>query len=394
MDKPAEEDSDVNDERCEIQAGGDNPDRVMEGNENHPDRHDLLTDTDPPLSTGSIENLLDDIPPIRHSTRIPQPTAIGATMRNIPYISRTERTVQDIRAASNRNRHLREEEEFNANFMEDLALTSIIHEEEDPKSITKALSRPNGPMWNTALQSELKSMKDHHVWDLIPRSSLPIGKKVIKSKTICHIKRDQDGNMAKLKACIVAKGFTQVAGEDYHDTFSPIGCMESFCLLLSMAVTLDWELRQLDVKTAFLHSELDEEIYMEQPEGGVVKGLEDHVCKLQKGIYRLKQAGRQWNKMLDKTMLKHGFKRIPADHCLYMRITLQGKSIVAVHTDDMAVGASTPSEMDSIIHDLRSTFDITDLGDIRWILGVEISRDRNNRTISLCQSTYIERIIK
>ena len=312
-------------------------------------------------------------------------------MRNIPHISRTERTVQDI---SNRARQLREEAKFNINFMEDLALTSIVHEDEDPKSVAEALSRPNGPLWKVALDSELKSMHDHHVWDLVPRTSQPIGKKVIKSKTICHIKRDELGNMAKLKARFVAKEFTQIAGEDYHDTCSPVGRMESLRLLLSIAATLDWDVKQLDVKTAFLHSELDEEIYMEQPEGGIAVGYEDHICKLRKGIYGLKQAGRQWNKMLDKTMLKHGFKRIPADHCLYMRITSRGKSIIVVHTDDMAAAASTPAKMESIIHDLRSTFDIMDLGEIKWMLGIEISQNRENRTVSLCQSTYIERIVK
>ena len=93
-------------------------------------------------------------------------------------------------------------------------------------------------------------------------------------------------------------------------------------------------------------------------------------------------------------MLKYGFKSIPADHCLYMRVTQRGKSIIAVHTDDMAAAASTPSEMESIIHDLHSMFDITDLGEILWMLGIEVSQNRDNRTVSLCQSTYIERIIK
>jgi Reverse transcriptase (RNA-dependent DNA polymerase) len=238
--------------------------------------------------------------------------------------------------------------------MDNFTLASIMHEEEDPKSITDALSRQNGQECPESLQSELQSMKNHHVWDLVPRKSVPIGKKVIKSKTICHIKRDENGHNAKLKTRIVAKGFTQVAGEDYHDMFSPVARLESLRLILAIAAKLDWELRQLNVKTAFLHVELDEEIYMEQPEGGIVKGYEDHVCKLHKGIYRLKQAGRQWNKTLDKAMLKHGFNHISADHCVYMRSTSQGKSMIAVHTNDMAVAASTIPERDSILRDLRS----------------------------------------
>lgn len=359
------ENSSSDDEGRDTHAGGDHPSHTVEERNDPHDGHDLAINNSP-SSHRSTENSSDITPPPppRRSTRIPQPSATGAAMRNIPHISHTERTVQNIISASNRARQLREEAEINVNFMEDLALTGIVHEEDDPKSMAEALSRPNGPLWKITFNSELQSMKDHHVWDLVPRSSLPIGKKVIKRKTICHIKRDELGHMAKLKARIVAKGFTQIAGKDYHDTFSPVGRLESLRLLLSIAATLDWDLRQLDVKTAFLHSELDEEIYMEQPEGSIAEGYEDHVCKLRKGIYGLKQAGRQWNKMLDETMHKHGFNRIPANHCLYMCISSQGKSIIAVHTDDMAVTASTPSEMDSIIRELRSTFDITDLGEI------------------------------
>jgi Reverse transcriptase (RNA-dependent DNA polymerase) len=267
--------------------------------------------------------------------------------------------------------------------MENFTLAGIMHEEEDPKSITDALSRQNGQEWLESLQSELQSMKNHHVWDLVPQKLVPIGKKVIKSKTICHIKHDENRHIAKLKTRIVAKGFTQIAGEDYHDMFSPVAKLESLFLILAIAAKLDWELRQLNVKTAFLHAELDKEIYMEQPEGGIIEGYEDHMCKLRKGIYGLKQAGRQWNKTLDKAMLKHGFNRISADHCVYMQSTSQGKSMIAVHTDDMAVAASIIPERDSILRGLRSMFDITHLGDIRWMLGIEICRDRDNRTISM-----------
>ena len=282
------EDSDSEDDRYETQERGGQSDHIMEENNND---HDAPNLAENPSSHRSIETPSVVGPPLYQSTRIPQPTAAGAAMRNIPHVSRTERTVQNIISASNRARQLREQAEFNANFMEDLALTGIVHEEDNPKSVAEALSRPNRPLWKVALDSELKSMHDHHVWDLVPRSSLLIGKKIIKSKTICHIKRDEIGNIAKLKARFVAKGFTQIAGEDYHDTFSPVGRMESLHLLLSIAAMLDWNVKQLDVKTAFLHSELDKESYMEQPEGGIAEGYEDHICKLRKGIYGLKQAG-------------------------------------------------------------------------------------------------------
>jgi Reverse transcriptase (RNA-dependent DNA polymerase) len=169
-------------------------------------------------------------------------------------------------------RSAKKDAEFEANFIEDMALAGIMHEEEDPWSFTEVLKGPNGPIWQLGMDSELESMAKHHVWDLIPQSSVPVGKKVIKSKMVCHIKRDESGKMSKLKVHIVAKGVTQIVGQDYHDTFSPVACLESFRVVLALAATLNWEIRQLDVKTAFLHSDLEEEIYMEPAEGSVVKG--------------------------------------------------------------------------------------------------------------------------
>jgi hypothetical protein len=224
-----------------------------------------------------------DGPPLRRSARIPKPSAAGAAMRNLPYTSRTEKAVAEITSASTLARLVRsakKDAEFEANFIEDMALAGIVHEEEDPCSFTEALKGPNGPIWQLGMDSEVQSMAKHHIWDLVPRSSVPVGKKVIKSKTVCHIKHDESGKMAKLKVCIVAKGFTQIAGQDYHDTFSPVARLESFHVVLTLAATLNWEIRQLDMKTAFLHSDLEEEIYMEQAEGSIVKGKEDHVCRL------------------------------------------------------------------------------------------------------------------
>jgi Reverse transcriptase (RNA-dependent DNA polymerase) len=288
-----------------------------------------------------MPNSIPDMPQApRRSNQAPQPSAAGAAMKNIPYTSCTEKTVQDIKSASDRirsDRMNRHRTNLHMDLMGDFTLAGIVHEEEDPKSITEALSCQNGQKWFESLQSELKSMKDHHIWDLIPRKTIPIGKKVIKSKTICHIKRDENGHIAKLKTRIITKGFTQITGEDYHDTFLPVARLESFCLILAIATTLDWELRQLNMKTAFLHAKLKEEIYMEQPEGGIVKGYKDHICRLHKGIYGLKQASRQWNKKLNKAMCKHKFNHISADHCIYTRTTSQGKSMVAIHTDDITV---------------------------------------------------------
>ncbi len=151
-------------------------------------------------------------------------------------------------------------------------------------------------------------------------------------------------------------------------------------------------MRQLDVKTAFLHGELEEEIYMELPPG--MPGKTGGVVQLHKGLYGLKQANRYWNKKLDATMLKHHYTRISVDHCVYRQVTDMGESITAIHVDDMLAAASNVGEMNRLVSDLREVFDIMDLGDVCWLLGISITRNRPAQTVSLSQKAYIEMITR
>ena len=136
--------------------------------------------------------------------------------------------------------------------------------------------------WNSATKEEMKSLHEKKVWDLV---DLPKDCQPIKGRWVYAVK----SNRCK-KACFVAKGFTQVFEIDYENTFLPVARFETLQLLLSLAALHNWELEALDVKTAFLFGELDEEIYMEQSEGFIVKGQERKVCQLRKAIYGLKQA--------------------------------------------------------------------------------------------------------
>ena len=130
------------------------------------------------------------------------------------------------------------------------------------------------------MKEEINSLHERKVWELV---DLPKGCKPIKGRWVFALKLD-----GRRKSHFVAKGFTQVFGIDYENTFSPVARFKTLCLLLSLAALLDWEIEALDVKTAFLFGKLDEEIYMEQPEGFVVKGKEKKVCQLRKAIYGLK----------------------------------------------------------------------------------------------------------
>jgi hypothetical protein len=127
---------------------------------------------------------------------------------------------------------------------------------------------------------------------------------VVKCKWVYVIKPD-----GRYKAHRIAKGFTQIEGIDFQETFSPVARYEAICFLLAHTALKDWELKAMDIKTAFLYGELNEEIYMEQPEGFAKREQENQVCRLKKAIYGLKQASRTWNKKLHITLLEQGFKR-------------------------------------------------------------------------------------
>jgi hypothetical protein len=177
------------------------------------------------------------------------------------------------------------------------------------RDVTK-LSQAEQKPWRQAMDDEIKSLMEHNVWKLVV---LPPGRVPVKGRWVYAIKSD-----SRKKAHFVAKGFTQIYGIDFEETFSPVMRFETVRLLLSIAVLEDWEIEALDVKTAFLFGELDEEIYMEQLEGFVKKGQEKKVCRLLKAIYGLKQAALQWNKALHDSLIKMGFVRTFADPGVYI----------------------------------------------------------------------------
>jgi len=160
---------------------------------------------------------------------------------------------------------------------------------EEPTSYVEALDSPHHKEWMNAMRDELDSMAKNDVWELV---DLPHGRKAIGNKWFFKVKRRADGSLDKLKARLVMKGYTQVEGVDHEETFSPVVRLSSVRLLLVLVAYLDLELFQMDVKTAFLNGNLEEETYMDQPLGFVSIGQEDKVCRLKKSIYGLKQSSR------------------------------------------------------------------------------------------------------
>ena len=175
----------------------------------------------------------------------------------------------------------------------------------EPECYAETQKSEDRSKWELAMDDEMKSLQSNETWDLC---ELPKGKKVLHNKWVFRIKQEADGSK-RYKARLVAKGFQQKYGIDYTDVFTPVVKMTTIRLVLSMVAAENLELHQLDVKTAFLHGDLEEEIYMEQPEGYTAKGDEGLVCRLKKSLYGLKQAPRQWYKKFDGYMFEIGFTR-------------------------------------------------------------------------------------
>lgn len=255
----------------------------------------------------------------------------------------------------------------------------------EPSNVNEALKSPESKLWETAMIEELNSHKTNNTWQL---ADLPKGRKAIQNKWVFKIKRDAAGNISKYKARLVAKGFSQRPGIDFNETFSPVIRYDSIRYLLALAVTKKYRIEQMDAITAYLQSDLCEEIFMEQPDA-YTDGTQ-RVCKLNKAIYGLKQASRQWNQKLDEALKKRGFRKSIADPCIYFSNDLS--IIIAIYVDDFLIFYRHINDLNQTKNFLHSVFKMKDLGEARSCLGMKIHQ--HNDGIDIDQSTYIEDILK
>ena len=255
----------------------------------------------------------------------------------------------------------------------------------EPQTYKEAMTSPEAPFWKEAINREVESILQNHTWELV---DIPPGNKPIGYKWIFKRKLKAYGSIDKYKARLVAKGYRQKEGLDYFDTYSPVSKITSIRMLIAIASLNNMEIHHMDVKTVFLNGELDEEIYMEQPEGFVVQGQENKVCKLVKSLYVLKQAPKQWHEKFDHTMLSLGFKINECDKCVYIKKYTNSCVFVCLYVDDMLIMGTSKDVIMSTKKLLSSIFDMKDLGLADVILGVQIKR--NNEGYILTQSHYVE----
>ena len=220
----------------------------------------------------------------------------------------------------------------------------------------------------------MESLNKNKTWEY---SELPKGKKLIGCKWVFRKKEVvSEKEEERFKARLVAKGYSQRHGINYDEVFSPVVRHTSIRVVLSLVAHQNLELEQLDVKTAFLHGNLEEEIFMEQLEGFKKPGTDNLVCRLKKSLYGLKQSPRQWYKRFDSYKIQIGYTCCEYDCCVYVKMLDDGSYIfLLLHVDDMLITAKSICEVDKLKALLRKEFDMKDLGIAKKILGMEIRRD-------------------
>lgn len=259
----------------------------------------------------------------------------------------------------------------------------------DPVSFEDATSREDSIQWRKAMASEMASLLKNETWEL---KTLPKGQPVVSCRWVFKSKLQPDGKVERYKARLVARGFSQTQGVDYFESFSPVVRYESVRTVLAVAAKHDMELVQFDVKTAFLNSPLEEEIYMQQPDG--YNDGSGRVCRLRRGLYGLKQAPRNWNDKFKQFVISHGFVQAESDPCVFVKgANTDDWTVLCLYVDDGLIAGKRKKTLDFFISSLMSEFEVT-CHEPSCYVGMEISRDRGRKALSINQKGYITRMLQ
>jgi len=236
-----------------------------------------------------------------------------------------------------------------------------------PKTYRSALADPN---WRAAMEEEFSALMSNNTWDLVPR---PPGANIVTGKWIFRHKYHADGSLDRYKARWVLRGFTQWPGVDYDETFSPVVKPATVRTVLSLALSQQWHVHQLDVKNAFLHGTLSETVYCSQPTGFLDTARPDHVCKLNRSLYGLKQAPRAWYSRFATFLLSIGFVEAKSDTSLFIYRHGHDTVYLLLYVDDIVLTASSPALLQRTITALQQEFSMKDLGELHHF-GIAVQR--------------------
>jgi hypothetical protein len=244
-----------------------------------------------------------------------------------------------------------------------------------------------GKKWRAAMAEEMLTL---HANQTFKEVVTPDRANIVSCKWVYTIKTDNDNNIERFKARLVARGFSQVYGEDYNQTFAPTVRMDTLRIFLATVAAEDLQCSQFDIKNAFTESHLKETIYLQPPLGLDVK--KGYVWQALRSLYGLKQAARDWNRLFKKELLGWGFVQSLADPCLFTHPDKSTKLLVYV--DDIVASAKKQGEIDEFYKTLRARFNAKDLGEIKKILGARVTQDRKNRTLYLDQEQYLNSVLE
>ena len=259
----------------------------------------------------------------------------------------------------------------------------------EPQTVQEAMSSDDAVQWKAEMDKEYKSLQENSTWELV---ELPPNRQAVGCKWVFKVKYGHDGKVDRFKSRLVAKGYSQKYGIDYDETFSPVVRFSSIRTLISLAVEKKMLIHQMDVVTAFLNGNLEEEIYMRQPEGYIEAGQEHLVCKLKKSLYGLKQSPRCWNTAFKDFMQEIGYVQSVADPCVFIK-KANTLSVVAVYVDDLILLAETEEDMRSLKSKLCARFKMKDIGRLHYCLGITVVHDDDRNCLWIHQRQYIQNII-
>ena len=267
-----------------------------------------------------------------------------------------------------------------------------------PSSYRDAMRSQHKDQWMEAMRKELQGLMERGVWNVIRKDSVPEGANILNCHFVYALKRTASGAIAKWKARMVADGNTQRqdAGDFGPSIFSTVVKLSTVRLILALACKDDHDLSSVDVRQAYLYADVHEDLYMRMPptmprqdERG-----NDLVVKLNKSLYGLRQAAREWNKLLVNFLRSWGFKQSTIDSCMFTYDAADGDVMrIAIWVDDLVISASKATTRTKFVKDLAATFEIEDGGELQWVLGVRVSRNRRARELTLSQAQYIQDVL-
>ena len=256
-------------------------------------------------------------------------------------------------------------------------------------TLKEALASDDAQQWQEAIRKELDGLEAMGTWEVVDK---PPNANLVDSKIVLRLKLDADGVPIRHKARLVARGFTQREGIDFEETFAPVAPLSAIRALLALAVERDWEVHQLDITMAYLNSTLKHVIYMKPPEGA--KAPEGKAYRVVKGLYGLKQSGREWNMEFDKFLRSSSFHRLDCAPCIYTRGSGDNFAIVVIYVDDTLIIAPKIETVKKIKDEIGKRWKMEDGGDVSHFLGIKISRDRAARTMDLEQTSYVKQLLE